>query len=83
MATLTVRLDACREAVAEAYGKAQSYAGGLGLRLAGIKRVRETGVVPAGRSVVAFGSLQSAEIPVQAGELSVSAAVDVTFLLEG
>jgi uncharacterized protein len=87
--TNPARTEACRLAAAEARGKAEAYAEALGVRLGAIVEVRE----PEWRghewsqmgAPLSFSSIDSggeAEIPVHAGNLDVSAAVDVTFEIE-
>jgi uncharacterized protein len=87
--TNPARAEACRLAAAEARRKAEAYADALGVRLGAIVDVREPDWrgrewAELGRPL-AFESLDSggdAEIPVHAGNLDVSAAVDVTFAVE-
>jgi uncharacterized protein len=87
--TNPARVEACRLAAAEARRKAEAYAEALGVRLGAIVEIRE----PDGRGQeylemgrpLSFSSIDpggEAEIPVHAGNLDVSAAVDVTFAVE-
>ena len=76
-----LRSDARREAALDARRRAEAYADALGVRLGAIVAVAEPGTSP---PPAPDGVLFSArhEIPVESGELDVSAAVDVTFALE-
>jgi uncharacterized protein YggE len=83
------RLEACREAARDARRKAEAYAEALGARLGAIVEVREPGtrppVTPLPRTeMVAMRAAASpvAEAPLEAGELEVTATVDVEFALE-
>jgi uncharacterized protein YggE len=82
------REEVCRRAAAEARRKAQAYVEALGARLGEIVRVAEPGldVRRSGEFAVAVQAAgaapQGPEITVEAGELDITAAVDVTFRLE-
>lgn len=82
------RAMACEQAASVARLKAEAYAASLGVRLGGVLRVSEPleNVPYYGRGAVnslslAAGSAE-AEVPVDAGELEVSATVEVKFRLE-
>jgi uncharacterized protein YggE len=82
------RLEACRQAAAEARRKAEAYADALGLRLGEVAEIREPtgggGIEP--RPVAGQIALRAAPEPpleVDPGELEVKAQVEVTFRLEG
>ncbi|MEX2553567.1 MAG: SIMPL domain-containing protein [Actinomycetota bacterium] len=82
------RAMACEQAASVARLKAEAYAASLGVRLGGVLRVSEPldNVPYYGRGAVNSLSLASAsaeaEVPVDAGELEVSATVEVKFRLE-
>ena len=77
------RLDACRGAAEEARRKAEAYALALGLHLGAVSEIREaqegTGVLPLGGMLRATS--MEASVPVDSGDLSIVARVDVTFRL--
>lgn len=79
------RADACREAALDARRKAESYVQALGAKLGSIVRVNEPGLrpeppVPMPRMAMKAEAMSSGpELTVQAGELDVTAAVEVTF----
>jgi uncharacterized protein len=87
--TNPARAEACRLAAAEARRKAEAYAEALGARLGAIVEVREPEsrgyeFLEMGRPL-SFGAIDAGgepEIPLHAGNLDVSAVVDVTFALE-
>jgi uncharacterized protein len=80
------RLDACRAAATDARRRAEAYAAALGVRLGAMLSVREpgTGPPPGPEPRMGFARLAEADVapPVEAGEQTVSAAVEVEFLLE-
>lgn len=83
------RVEACRQAAAEAKRKAEAYATALGARLGVVMAVAEPGLEGEryGDRVYAMADMapaspRSPELTVEAGELDISAAVDVTFRLE-
>jgi uncharacterized protein len=79
------RLEAARLAALDARAKAEAYADALAVRLGALRRVREPGLRPGPPRIepAMFGPVQEAPpIAVEPGELQVSAAVDVTYLLE-
>jgi uncharacterized protein YggE len=83
------RAEACRQAAADARRKADAYASALGVRLGSVLLVTEprVGVGPQGKvefaqMAAARGVQAAADVPVQTGDLDVSAAIEVTFLIE-
>jgi uncharacterized protein YggE len=81
------RTEACRQAATEARRKAEAYAGALGLRIGEVSRISEPGVGlgPRGEPEVfamASSSGPSDEMVVEAGDLDVTAVVEVAFHLE-
>jgi uncharacterized protein YggE len=85
--TNPARLEACRLAAAEARRKADAYADALGARLGALIRVREPrrrdSEWPVRQQLLsARAPIEEPEIPLHAGELDVSAVVDVTFAIE-
>ena len=82
------RVEACRQATAEAKRKAQAYADALGLQLGDVAEIREPirgGIVPR-QPLGGAMTLRSAPEPaleVDPGELEVQAQVEVTFHLDG
>lgn len=79
------RTEACRQAAADARRRAEAYAEALGLHLGEVLRVSEPGigVIRAERhAVAALAAGPAPEITVEAGEMEVAAAIDVTFRLE-
>lgn len=80
-----MRLEAARQAAADASRKAQAYAEGVGARLGRLLRLSEPGVhqeMPIRHSrAVAFGAA-AGPMPVEPGEHEVSASIEATFLLE-
>jgi uncharacterized protein YggE len=82
------RLEACREAALDARRKAEAYAVALGARLGAIVAVREPAarVWPEPRGGAAVKAMLVAEAPepapIEAGELEVTAAVEVEWGLE-
>lgn len=77
-----VRLEAARQAAADANRKARAYAEGVGAKLGRLVRLSEPGVdfgipVRAARAVGFSGSM-----PVEQGEHEVSASIEATFMLE-
>jgi uncharacterized protein len=82
------RLEACRQAAAEAKRKAEAYADALGLHLGEVAEIREPaggGIEP--RPLVGPIALRAAapepSLEVDPGELEVKAQVEVTFHLDG
>ncbi len=85
------RLEACRRAAEDAAHRAGAYAGALGLRLGAVLEVREPGVGGDGGgphrvelAMAASGSdvARGEPLDLDAGDLEVTATVDVTFALE-
>lgn len=82
------RALACEQAAAVAKLKAEAYAASLGVRLGGVLRVSEPieNVPFYGRTAAKTFALAAesaeAEVPVDAGELEVTATVEVKFRLE-
>jgi len=79
------RLDACRLAAEEARRKAEAYAQALGLRLGAVIEVTEPGMSTRREPAFEGMAIAAAALPnlhVDAGELDVSAAVEVTFALD-
>ena len=84
------RAMACEQAASVARLKAEAYAASLGVRLGGVIRVREPldnvpydgGPETRMRSLALTAGSPEAEVPVDAGELEVSATVEVKFRLE-
>jgi len=77
------RIEACKQAAAEARRKAEAYAEALGMRLGDVAEIREAaagGVSPMPRSMALAAS--EAAIDVDPGELNVDAQVEVSFRLE-
>jgi uncharacterized protein YggE len=77
------RIEACKQAAAEARRKAEAYAEALGMRLGAVAEIREAsagGVSPMPRGM-ALAASESA-IDVDPGELNVDAQVEVSFRLE-
>jgi uncharacterized protein YggE len=79
-----VHAEARRLAAEDARGRADSYAAALGVRLGAIERVAEPGVAVEPRAAARALMVMDAApaIAVEPGEQLVSAAVEVTFLLE-
>jgi uncharacterized protein len=84
------RVEACRQAAADARRKAEGYVAALGARLGAIVAISEPGIEPIpqprdGRMTkMALAATQESapEVTVQAGELDVAASVNVTFAIE-
>jgi uncharacterized protein YggE len=81
------RAEACRQAIADARQKAEAYSEALGLRLGQVESVAEPGTslgggryghIPVGYTLGGGAP----DVEVHPGQLEVSAAVDVTYLLE-
>jgi uncharacterized protein len=81
------RAEACRQAAIEARSKAEAYAGALGLGVGEVIRISEPGV-GIGRQgesevfAMASSSGPADEMVVEAGDLDVTAVVEVAFRLE-
>jgi uncharacterized protein len=75
------RLEACRRAATAARRKAEAYGEALGVRMGALETATELGSVGGGGPVARL-SIDAAPIPVEPGEQMVSAAVDLTFVLE-
>jgi uncharacterized protein YggE len=78
-----VRLEAARQAAADASRKAQAYAEGVGAKLGHLVRLSEPGVhaempMRIARTAASF----SGSMPVEQGEHEVSASIEATFMLE-
>ncbi len=80
------RIEACRQAAAEAKRKAEAYAEALGLRLDAVAEIRDSAGNPAiprpGAGAIALRAMAETTVEVDPGELNVEAQVDVTFSLE-
>jgi len=74
-----VRLEACARAAKDARRRAEAYAGALGLPLGALVAAAEAGT-PWSGSGAEFGAF-GFSIPVHAGEVDVTAALDVTYEL--
>jgi len=82
------RVEACRQAAIDARRKAEAYVAALGARLGGIQSVSEPGTrpeppppMPMARMALKADAMAAPEITVQAGELDVSATVEVSFTI--
>ena len=82
------RAEACREAALDARRKAEAYVDALGAKLGDILKVSEPGLryeppQPAARMMAMKAEAMAAapDLTVQAGELDVSAAIEVTFAI--
>jgi hypothetical protein len=75
------RVEACRRAAAEAKRKAEAYAEALGSTLGAVVEIREPSSAPAPLPRAMTLAAADARLEVDAGELSVTARVEVTFLL--
>lgn len=78
------RVEACRQAAAEAKRKAEAYAEALGLRLGAVAEIREPspfGAAPRTRMAPVAMAPGSPPLDVDPGELSVDAQVEVTYHL--
>jgi uncharacterized protein len=79
------RMEACRQAAADARRKAEAYAAALGVRVGAVLCVAEpadsAGPVPRSAALERFAGGPS-EMQVQGGRLDVEAVVEVTFALE-
>ncbi len=79
------RVEACRQAAAEAKRKAEAYADALGLRLGAVVEIREpsaAGPSPRVRMAPMAMGASAPPLDVDPGELSVDAQVEVTYRLE-
>jgi uncharacterized protein YggE len=80
------RLEAARAAALDARSRAEAYADALGVRLGALKRVQEPrrGMEPRSfdQRVFSAAAAEPAAVDVEPGEHHVSAAVDVTYVLE-
>jgi uncharacterized protein len=77
-----VRLEAARQAAAEASRKAQAFAEGVGSKLGRLVRLSEPGVHREMPVRMARAVSLSASMPVEQGEHEVSASIEATFMLE-
>jgi uncharacterized protein YggE len=80
-----VRVEACRQAAAEARRKAEAYADALGLELGPVIEIREptpSGLSPRMRMAPVAMATTSPPVEVDPGELSVDAQVEVTYRLQ-
>ena len=69
-------------AAADARRRAEAYAAGLGVRLGAVVEVVEHGAEPMPRAAGRLAAAASEAVPIEAGELEVTAAVSVRSLLE-
>jgi uncharacterized protein len=81
-----VRLEAARQAAADAERKARAYAEGIGAELGPLIRLSESGDPSEGRPVVRMARALSAggganPMPVETGEHAVTASIEATFAL--
>lgn len=77
-----VRLEAARQAAADANRKARAYAEGVGAKLGRLIRLREPGVHSEMHVRSARAAGFSGSMPVEQGEHEVSASIEATFVLE-
>jgi uncharacterized protein len=79
-----VRLDAARQAAADASRKAQAFAEGVGAKLGRLVRLSEPGIHRETVRLTRFAAVGGpvASIPVEPGEHEVSASIEATFMLE-
>ena len=78
-----VRLEAAREAAADAGRKAEAYAKGVGASVGQLIRLSESGEQDAERHIAMAASLSSHQpIPVEPGEHDVTASIWATFTLD-
>ena len=79
------RAEACRVAAADARRKAEAYADALGLRLGAVLSIREPGARPRPiepqQAVMRMAGGGGPDMPVESGDVGVSAAVTVVFEL--
>ena len=79
-----VRLEAARQAAANAEQKARAYADGIGAGLGPLIRLSESGHAYDDRQprrMAAVGFAVSHTVPVEAGEQAVTASIEATFAL--
>jgi uncharacterized protein len=80
-----VRLEAARQAAANAEQKARAYADGIGAGLGPLIRLSESGHASddwqRSRRMALTGFAASAAVPVEAGEQAVTASIEATFAL--
>ena len=76
-----VRLEAARQAAADARRKAQAYAEGLGATLGQLVRLSEPGEQHRVFATAARAARRE-QLPVEPGEHEVTASIEATFLLE-
>jgi uncharacterized protein YggE len=80
-----VRLEAARQAAANAEQKARAYADGIGAGLGTLMRLSEPGTASDDflqpRRMVRTGYSASLSVPVEAGEQAVTASIEATFAL--
>jgi uncharacterized protein YggE len=77
-----VRLEAARQAAADANRKARAYAEGVGAKLGRLVRLSEPGVHSEMHVRAARAVGLSSSMPVDQGEHEVSASIEATFILE-
>ena len=77
-----VRLEAARQAAADARRKARAFAEGMGVKLGRLVRLSEPGVHRDMSMRMARSTGLSASMPVEQGEHEVSASIEATFTLE-
>jgi uncharacterized protein YggE len=81
-----VRLEAARQAAADAMRKAQAFAEGAGARLGGLMMLSEPGVDLTGHTMSASPAMaagvQQGTMPIESGDLDVNAVVQATFALQ-
>ncbi len=84
-----IRLQAAREAAADAARKAQAYAAGVDAKLGRLVRLQEPGTGPPSPTFRRAGALAGVaaaggpdQIPIEVGDQEVAAAIEATFVLE-
>lgn len=79
-----IRLEAARQAAADGQRKAQAYAEGVGARLGALIRLTEPESAAGSRRGAKFIALSasSGDMPLEAGEQEISAAIEVMFALK-
>lgn len=79
-----VRLEAARQASADARRRADAYAEGIGAKLGQLIQLSEPGTAPPviHAAAVGFSPLAGRPVPIEQGEQEVAASIDATFALE-
>jgi uncharacterized protein YggE len=80
-----IRLEAARQAAADARRKAEAYADGVGAKLGELVRLSERGdqhVAIRGLAAASRGPRMVEPVPVEPGEHEVTASIEATFVLE-